>query len=755
MPDQINPTITLAELYEEQNQLIDALLIYQKIKSRNPSEKLEQKIEVLKKKIFAKNPENYNPIIDKIFSPEDKTRFKILSHTQYQAFLKSQKISVEDDLPPLGKNQAQIRLPEDKIIDQFIGKTAITELETEHRETEEMPEPETFGSQLPYIDDEELEKIKSAEKDDKLVQSQAEQIRKEEKRDFLYDADDRDGHSRDDFFTTPFEVIQEKSEHKVDLSAEEKKDKLTEPEAEETVEIPEISEEKPGKPAEVESEFAADLSYAEAIISEEEIHPAELQTGEVAEEAKIEEINFPANEEIADLMGLKTEQVLLPEDVFDLKNVELEELTENPEEPEPVEAEAEVEVVPAEPLVEDKSLEELEAELKAEFHRQRLAAEKALELEEKQEIAAEVDSFEETKEPLEDLESELKAEFQKQRRAAEKALDNEEDRENPADDEIFTVREELLADLAEPESEAEKIEPAAFQEDKITPAALEDILKSNQSTFEDSYEPEPEIEPQFAEIAEVEEPDAGYSQELMDDLKDLEPENQEMHPSEPVIEETQSEKSFTDLGVEIEEESKAEIISQEQTVEDDLSYEDMKNIEPIAVKDIISEEPVAAVEAEPFLPEDIMDDLEIITPEEIIDDFQTEPELDEEKTIVDFGIPESEYLPITKPPKDEFFAASFDSILKRFAPDEEEEIAALPEAEPVKNEEKLEDLNFQVEETADKPKSEDSSKTTSSNEDDLDLSFDNLMSKSQADFRTKDIGFKAEDIIHPKKKKKK
>lgn len=76
-------TITLAELYEKQNQFMDALVIYLKLYQANPSEKLKQRIINLKDKVFFENEAEYTSTIKMIFSQEDRKKFQILPHKQY------------------------------------------------------------------------------------------------------------------------------------------------------------------------------------------------------------------------------------------------------------------------------------------------------------------------------------------------------------------------------------------------------------------------------------------------------------------------------------------------------------------------------------------------------------------------------------------------------------------------------------------------------------------------------------------------
>ena len=86
MHDRINPTLTLAQLYENQNQLLDALVIYQKLQMRLPSDELQQKIDEIKSKVFEAKNLSFNPIIDQIFTLKDKKNFNILPHSSFRNF---------------------------------------------------------------------------------------------------------------------------------------------------------------------------------------------------------------------------------------------------------------------------------------------------------------------------------------------------------------------------------------------------------------------------------------------------------------------------------------------------------------------------------------------------------------------------------------------------------------------------------------------------------------------------------------------
>ena len=95
--EEIKPTVTLARLYETQNQFVDALLIYRKISAANPGNReIIEKIKILEKKVFSKQEEEYDPLINLIFSAEEKEYFAILSRHAYKEYLKTSENIVED-----------------------------------------------------------------------------------------------------------------------------------------------------------------------------------------------------------------------------------------------------------------------------------------------------------------------------------------------------------------------------------------------------------------------------------------------------------------------------------------------------------------------------------------------------------------------------------------------------------------------------------------------------------------------------------
>jgi hypothetical protein len=78
-----NPTITLAKLFEEQNQFFDALAAYELIDQHDSSPQIREKIEALHMRILTDPTAKYDPRIEKLFSPEELAYLKIINHSAF------------------------------------------------------------------------------------------------------------------------------------------------------------------------------------------------------------------------------------------------------------------------------------------------------------------------------------------------------------------------------------------------------------------------------------------------------------------------------------------------------------------------------------------------------------------------------------------------------------------------------------------------------------------------------------------------
>lgn len=86
MTEKAAPTITLAQLYESQNQLIYALVIYKKIHGLDQTKDLILKIEEMQNLIFGGNQEDYPDQVKLLFSLEERKQFNILPHHQAKTY---------------------------------------------------------------------------------------------------------------------------------------------------------------------------------------------------------------------------------------------------------------------------------------------------------------------------------------------------------------------------------------------------------------------------------------------------------------------------------------------------------------------------------------------------------------------------------------------------------------------------------------------------------------------------------------------
>ncbi len=174
MTDKAIPTITLAELYENQNQHIDALVIYKNLCKENPTEELQNKIDELKDKIFNENTLEYSTIIDKIFTAEEKRFFHILPHEQYKVYTESQAEMKNEETYPEELTEVkegevaheevvpdEIEKPETEEDTPEIDNTLEPDIEVEEEDSiEEKKEKLTFEDEkIPEIDEEESDDI--------------------------------------------------------------------------------------------------------------------------------------------------------------------------------------------------------------------------------------------------------------------------------------------------------------------------------------------------------------------------------------------------------------------------------------------------------------------------------------------------------------------------------------------------------------------------------------------------------------------
>lgn len=94
------PTLTLAQLFEAQNQLIDAYVIYSHVYKHTPSDQLQQKINQLEETIFEKAASSYDQMTSLLFTDEEKRAFRILPTEAYSAYISAKQDIAEDASSP-------------------------------------------------------------------------------------------------------------------------------------------------------------------------------------------------------------------------------------------------------------------------------------------------------------------------------------------------------------------------------------------------------------------------------------------------------------------------------------------------------------------------------------------------------------------------------------------------------------------------------------------------------------------------------
>ena len=109
----IAPTLTMAQLYEAQEQYFNALKIYKELQDQDYSEEIEDKITSLNEKINKQNKKKLDETIIQIFSEAEIEKFNILASDLYQQFEKSNK-SEDEDI----EDELEEEIDEDELYDE-------------------------------------------------------------------------------------------------------------------------------------------------------------------------------------------------------------------------------------------------------------------------------------------------------------------------------------------------------------------------------------------------------------------------------------------------------------------------------------------------------------------------------------------------------------------------------------------------------------------------------------------------------------
>jgi len=80
------PTLTLAKLFEQQEQYVEALALYQLLFRKFQDNKILEKIAEISQTIFSDNTEEYHKFLVDLFTVEEREKLQILPHNQYQDY---------------------------------------------------------------------------------------------------------------------------------------------------------------------------------------------------------------------------------------------------------------------------------------------------------------------------------------------------------------------------------------------------------------------------------------------------------------------------------------------------------------------------------------------------------------------------------------------------------------------------------------------------------------------------------------------
>jgi hypothetical protein len=80
------PTLTLARLYEAQNLLLDAYVVYRSVQDTHPSEEIAGTLQRLEHIIFEQAQPRYDSITSLLFDDQEKRSFRILPSEDYSIY---------------------------------------------------------------------------------------------------------------------------------------------------------------------------------------------------------------------------------------------------------------------------------------------------------------------------------------------------------------------------------------------------------------------------------------------------------------------------------------------------------------------------------------------------------------------------------------------------------------------------------------------------------------------------------------------
>lgn len=145
MEEEIIPTVTLAELYEAQHELVDAVNVYNRIKQKHKAPEIEAKIEALTDIIFANITHDYADKISLIFNKEELRYFRIIPGQTVQiAGMNNSNQDARLDIATEIEKRTPINEPEENLVETeaIDQETSLSGSELEEIEKRLQQEPD-------------------------------------------------------------------------------------------------------------------------------------------------------------------------------------------------------------------------------------------------------------------------------------------------------------------------------------------------------------------------------------------------------------------------------------------------------------------------------------------------------------------------------------------------------------------------------------------------------------------------------------
>lgn len=106
-PAEVGPTLTLAQLYESQNQYYDALAIYEKLYSQRKDPQILERLERVRKRLLGEMSAIHDQLMEVIFTLAEMEKFRIIPEEKFKRYVESiaqdkkkeeERIALEDQI---------------------------------------------------------------------------------------------------------------------------------------------------------------------------------------------------------------------------------------------------------------------------------------------------------------------------------------------------------------------------------------------------------------------------------------------------------------------------------------------------------------------------------------------------------------------------------------------------------------------------------------------------------------------------------